>query len=366
MKKISTNFNLIFNHLIDLYENYRFKQNSYSLKGIELRNSLERDIEEFEPQRFELMNKLGNITANFTEDERNIHREFIWNTDFHKHSQHAPFYWRIINKPSGYAGDAEMMNMIYRNDFEGVSPYGMFLHKHAVETKACEAVRNRREFLKNMLLAQAGGQILSLAAGPAREIHDVLKINKGTNHYRFLALDHDIDTLRSAQGINEDNRCQYAIANAFQIIKGDFKIAKPIFINFCNPQKDFKGLNKFLIYLKYKMQKLKQNHFDFVYSAGLFDYIKTFDDNSKGSIALTKNLFDLVKPGGKLIIGNFSNNNPKDLLFPMEYIYDWILIYRNKEEMLKLANAIPAKKISNIQVLEEPLGINYFLKITKK
>jgi hypothetical protein len=49
----------------------------------------------------------------------------------------------------------------------------------------------------------------------------------------------------------------------------------------------------------------------------------------------------------------------------MDYIYDWKLIYRNKHEILDFVNAIPEEAICNIQVIEEPLGINYFLKIDK-
>jgi hypothetical protein len=70
-------------------------------------------------------------------------------------------------------------------------------------------------------------------------------------------------------------------------------------------------------------------------------------------------------PGGSLIIGNFSPNNPRDLRFPMEYVYEWFLIYRTKQEMLDFARAIPEREISKMEVLEEPLGINYFLKIDK-
>jgi hypothetical protein len=81
---------------------------------------------------------------------------------------------------------------------------------------------------------------------------------------------------------------------------------------------------------------------------------------------LTKNLFDLVKPGGSLIVGNFNHNNPRDLKFVMEYIYDWQLIYRGKYDMLELARAIPGEKIADIRIVEEDLGINYFLKIDKK
>jgi hypothetical protein len=104
-----------------------------------------------------------------------------------------------------------------------------------------------------------------------------------------------------------------------------------------------------------------------VYSAGLNDYIQTFLlDETKGTISLTKNLFDLVMPGGSLIIGNFNHNNPRDLRFVMEYIYDWQLIYRERHDMLECARAIPEKKIEDMKIIEEPLGINYFLKIDKK
>jgi len=103
-----------------------------------------------------------------------------------------------------------------------------------------------------------------------------------------------------------------------------------------------------------------------VYSAGLYDYIQTFPlDDSKGTVALTKNLFALVKPGGSLIVGNFNHDNPRDLRFVMEYIYDWQLIYRDEHEMVNMARKIPERKIKNIRIIKEPTGINYFLKIEK-
>jgi hypothetical protein len=71
-------------------------------------------------------------------------------------------------------------------------------------------------------------------------------------------------------------------------------------------------------------------------------------------------------PGGSLIVGNFNHNNPRDLKFVMEYIYDWELIYRKKHDVIEFARAIPEKEIDNINIIEEPLGINYFLKIKKK
>jgi len=119
--------------------------------------------------------------------------------------------------------------------------------------------------------------------------------------------------------------------------------------------------------LKYKYNTLQAEEYDLVYTAGLYDYIQTFpNEDNKGTVALTANLFKLVKPGGSLIIGNFSLNNPAHMVFPMEYVMDWQLIYRSQEDMIEFAKTIPERQIKSIEVLQEPLGINYFLRIQKK
>jgi SAM-dependent methyltransferase len=119
--------------------------------------------------------------------------------------------------------------------------------------------------------------------------------------------------------------------------------------------------------LKYELNYLKKDEFDFIYSAGLYDYIKTsLLDHAKGTIALTKNLFDLLKPGGTLIVGNFNGNNPRDLRFIMEYVLDWQLIYRSKEDMFDFTRSIPENTIKEMKILDEPSRVQYFLKVIKK
>jgi hypothetical protein len=103
-----------------------------------------------------------------------------------------------------------------------------------------------------------------------------------------------------------------------------------------------------------------------IYSAGLYDYILTFDDKSKGAVALTTHLFDLLTPGARLIVGNFSPNNPLNVRFGMEYLYDWVLIYWDEMEMYRLAWRIPESDIAKMTLVQEQLGINYFLKIVKR
>ena len=67
-----------------------------------------------------------------------------------------------------------------------------------------------------------------------------------------------------------------------------------------------------------------------------------------------------------MVIGNFSPRNPLDLRFSMEYLYDWALIYRNEKDMYQLADGCPKSDIAEIALHQEPLGINYFLKIVKR
>ena len=178
-----------------------------------------------------------------------------------------------------------------------------------------------------------------------------------------------MDTLQQFKNGKHQLQFKYALANAFQIIAGNYVTAKPrnLFHQYCSPANDFKGYWRLLMsYVKYELKRLEKESFDLVYTAGLYDYIKNFPlDDDKGTVALTRNLFNLVKPGGSLIIGNFNHNNPRHLRFAMDYIFDWSLIYRDKEEMLAFAKSISKDEIANIEVLEEAASINYFLKIDK-
>jgi len=368
MAVLMSKFIKIFKELETGHLELRRRLNMLNEKGSDLEQKLGEELDSFEPWRFELMDELGRIVGNFHNGESAAHLQFVRQSNYYQIVQEAPFYWRIMNKPNGYAGDAQMMSFIYRNQFEGKTPFGMFLHKHAVSTKACQAVRNRKLYLTREIIKVNGGNILSLAAGPAQEIKELLDVYRDDS-YQFLALDHDMDTLKTYDVSDRDPRFKYALANAFQIIAGKYLTARPrrLLAKYCYPRKDFTGLRSLLGPLKYELKYLQRGSFDLVYSSGLYDYIKTFPlDDSKGTVALTKNLFELLKPGGSLVVGNFSNNNPRDLKFVMEYVYDWILYYRDKQDMLEFARAIPDESIEDIQVVRESLGINYFLKITKK
>ena len=364
-KAIKKEFKSLFHELETKHLDIRKKLNSLTVTGQALEEKLNEELESFESWRFPVMDKLGEITGEFTGAQKKRHQDYIRRSKYFEIIQEAPFYWRIINKPNGYPGDAEMMSYIYRDTFEGDTHFGKFLHKHAVSTKACQAVRNRKKYLAEQIL-QINGKILSLAAGPSKEIKEVISSNG--NGRQFLALDHDLETLKKYKSHEKSPQFIYALANAFQLISGNCFAVRPrnLFEKYCSPRTDFTGFQKLFSFIKYEMIELNYHSFDMIYSAGLYDYIKTFQlDDSKGTVGLTRCLFDLLRSGGTLIVGNFNKNNPRDLVFVMEYVYDWQLIYRDREDVLEFARSIDDKKIKSIDIIEEPLGINYFLKVQK-
>jgi hypothetical protein len=97
-----------------------------------------------------------------------------------------------------------------------------------------------------------------------REIEEVLCQESTDGSYRFLALEHDIKSLRHVRLRLPDDRLQYGIANAFQIIKKNYAVAFPrdYALMRCNPRNDFKRFSKFLAPMKYKVSRLTGQSFD--------------------------------------------------------------------------------------------------------
>lgn len=149
---INQDFLKCFDELEKGYCELRKKVNAFREEGRELEDRLHAEYRQFEPWRHPIMTELGNMGIDFDSATKKKHKEFVKRSTLHRIFQEAPYYWRIINKPEGYAGDAEMMNIIYRNRYEGETPFGMFVHKQAVLCEACQAVRNRKIFLYEKIL----------------------------------------------------------------------------------------------------------------------------------------------------------------------------------------------------------------------
>ncbi|MCP3927604.1 MAG: hypothetical protein GY705_00705 [Bacteroidetes bacterium] len=349
----------------DWHINFKRSLNSLSIeKGTEI-EALEKIFPNTRDYYFNEIETFGELCKDFNLKQKKEFFKMAMDSGLLNELKGAPYYFHSIFKPRGYAGDAEMMSIVYRNAYEGESLFLKLMHKIGADCAACVAIRNRKELILAILENMEPGKVLSLAAGSAQEIYDYKR--KGKDNHNFLALDHDIETLKSANKRNEE--LQYGLINAFHLISGlkTYIVPKKENIETCNPIEDMKGgVSKLLFSLKYDTYNLGEQKFDFIYSAGLFDYIKTYDDLSKGTIALTKILFDLLEPKGRLLIGNVSPEMPIGVIWYMECICDWYLIYRTEEEVLKFAESIPKNEIESIEVIVEETGVNWFLEIRKK
>ena len=98
----------------------------------------------------------------------------------------SPVAARCFHKPLGYAGDFEMMNMVYRNESLGGTLFGRSLSRVVLDSDAGRAVRHRAHYLAEKIEAAVacGGRhrptrILSVAAGPAMELQLILRKDPG-------------------------------------------------------------------------------------------------------------------------------------------------------------------------------------------
>ncbi len=249
----------------------------------------------------------------------------------------SPFAHRSVAKPLGYSGDYEMMNIIYRNERVGDSLFGKCLHAYWLDHPEAKAVRNRSLYLYEVLsqaIRGAAGRPLkigSIACGPAREVQMIVKSSAeqklDLSNCDFHLLDQDEIALKHA---HEELR---------EIVKGT---ESPVKLNFIH-----KAIKNVIT------RGLQESDFDLIYSAGLFDY---FSDPvaQMGAKALLKRL----KPGGRLIIGNF-NITPNQ--FGMWLALDWSLVNRTPDDLKRLFGELG----NTCKIEQEPEGVNLFCVIRK-
>ncbi len=312
----------------------------------EIRKIIRKSIIETEGRKFmafldDKLEELGNLVANYSNEEHERHgfyfRKQLWNI-----IACSPIMVRTNLKPRGYAGDYEMMKMIYDNSYEGDTLFGMLMHKHPIEHPGAQAVRTRRKLIAkyfndiektNLWNKQTKLSILSVACGPAYELQDILSDSDDFSKYHFNLLDQDPSALETAKNLVEDLQIQFG---------------KKLDVTYLN--------ESVRTMLTTKEVTDKWGKFNFIYSMGLFDYLTP----PAARVVLSK-LFQLLTPGGEMIIGNFHVSNPSRIY--MEYWLDWVLYCRTEEEFKRLLSSEPTAQSS---VFFENTGSQMFLHVKKQ
>ena len=105
--------------------------------------------------------------------------------------------------------------------------------------------------------------------------------------------------------------------------------------------------------------RLQLGQFDLIYSTGLFDYL-----NEGVGRRLVSTLFNMLNPGGQLIVANFMPEI-RDIGF-METFMDWNLIYRTRQDMASLTAEVKESEIRDLNIFAEDSRNIIFFRLTKQ
>jgi hypothetical protein len=105
--------------------------------------------------------------------------------------------------------------------------------------------------------------------------------------------------------------------------------------------------------------KVKLEGFHFVYAAGLYDYL-----SERVAQRLTRLMFDMVVPGGRVLVANFAPGLPE--VGYMESFMAWKLIYRTPEEITRLSADIPGSEWKSHRVFWDASENIVFLDVVKR
>lgn len=240
----------------------------------------------------------------------------------------SPFLARVVEKPIGVPGDYGMLGQILGNPLEGYSAYGRIFNSWILECGAASAYRNRVGLLHREIesaVRKAGNdgrkaEILSMASGVAYEVQRYIESPVEEQAADFVLVDFSPETL-------EEARRQYRTLGVFpEGVK--VELHQSSVIDLANATRQVSGEG-------YK----PESKYDLVYCAGLFDYL-----SDRLVARVTAYLFGLLRPGGKLVVSNYTVENP--IIAWMTMVMDWELIYRSKEDFGKLIkSALPEQSV---------------------
>jgi trans-aconitate methyltransferase len=253
----------------------------------------------------------------------------------------CPLVQRAYTKPLGYPGDYQVMLYYYNNALEGDSAFSRVFHKFGVEHPLSAGVRTRREFVIDLMedahrrCIASGGErpvfrVASLGCGPAREVSDFIERSKGwPGQVVWTLIDQEDEALsiayhRSRRGI---------------LATGSHGVLQCLNLSFIQILRD-----PALVPME-----APQN---FIFATGLFDYLR-----ESTAQVLTGALYSQLAPGGLLALGNAIG--PNDHFWSPEFILDWTMLYRTRDEMRRLAKLLPES--AEVDVVVEPGGAYYFL-----
>ncbi|MFN7139515.1 MAG: hypothetical protein ACK4UN_09260, partial [Limisphaerales bacterium] len=149
-----------------------------------------------------LFSQFEQVADKITADLQPVHRVYV-RRQLHPLLLCSPFMYRIFQKPLGYAGDYEMVNMILRDPIEGSSLFAKLLNLYILLQAPAEGHRNRVTYLTERLTEETrrcvragrSARILNLGCGPAKEVQNFLGHEDISDKAHLTLLDFNDETL---------------------------------------------------------------------------------------------------------------------------------------------------------------------------
>lgn len=247
--------------------------------------------------------------------------------------------WRhSYEKPRGYPGDFELMRRVYDWDVQGGSLFEKMLYRVGLDVAEC--IATRMEMMHDIIdivvddkPGTAPARMLSLGCGPAQEVVRYLEAPSLSRGVRFTLIDQDHDALASVHRRCYPHVARLANGSAVNCLEMSFK-------RLLSGDAAFENLPAQ----------------DVIYSMGLVDYL-----TPKRARQLVEVLYAKLSSGGRLVIGNMSDAATGNQ-WPMEFICDWTVQYRSRNDMLAMAAELPSAKI---ELVPDPTGRVYVLTVHK-
>lgn len=242
-----------------------------------------------------------------------------------------------IRKPFGYAGDFKIIDDIYQNN-PATTGFDRLFDNYFQMSAISVAVRNRKEDFKRLIMNFIANRkkrklkIMSLASGSCRELQEIFSLNG------LLSKNATFDCYD-----NDDRAIEFA---------------KSLLGN--SPRVNFFKKNAVRLSLTKDVYSVIDNKYDFIYSAGLFDY---FSDRI--AVRLVKTLKKLLNPEGILAISNVRDRYSNPSVHFMEWAGDWNLVYREDEEFEKIFIEAGFTK-DEIEIQYEQQGIMAYIVVSNK
>jgi extracellular factor (EF) 3-hydroxypalmitic acid methyl ester biosynthesis protein len=297
-----------------------------------------------------LGDRFEEIASRLESDLRPVHIHFT-RCNLHSLLLSSPFSYRTFHKPLGYAGDYVMVNMILRNPYEGPSLFAKVVNAWFLNQLPAQAHRNRIQFLKEKLaeevlrvmrLKKRSARIFNLGCGPASEVQEFLSEGGLCDNAYFTLLDFNEETIQYTSRTLHDISKRFARKTPIQMQK-----------------KTVQQLLKEAIVLKKNVRAeggRTDEKYDFIYCAGLFDYLT--DNVCKQLLGI---FYQWLAPDGLLLVTNVDGTRP--FRNKLELILDWNLIYRTAQQLSHLKPDDAPEEICSVQ--SDLTSVNVFLEVRK-